>query len=125
VKLEFEDATWQVEPMDVDMVQGEKIAAYTGLSILAWYQSLLDADKPVWNKSIRCLYWLMREQNPHNGATAAGPDALNFQPMRLLAAFQSAVEAEAAEVAAVAEDPTLPGAGNGAADSTPPLTPAG
>lgn len=117
MKIEFEGRTWQLELEDVDMVQGEKIAAYTGLSLLAWYKSLLDTDSVAWTKSVRCLYWLIRDQN----SEPIPLETANFAPLRLFAAFGEAIAAEKTPDAGAEPDPTKPGDGHAAtsADQDP------
>ena len=121
MKLDFEGRVWQLEPLDVDMTQGEAIAAYTGLSLTAWYKSLLDTDSVAWGKSIRCLYWLMREQN----GDPVPLESANFAPLKLFAAFGDALAAD--QPAQEAEpDPTKPaGEPAEAALNLPQPTPAG
>jgi len=122
VKIECEGLTWQFDPMAADMNQGDVICAYTGLSLMAWYKSVLEPDAPAWNKSVRCLYWLMREQNPQHGP--AGPvESVNFAPIRLFEAFAEALPKDSEPQAE--EDPTMPAAVSGEVVLTPPLTSAG
>jgi hypothetical protein len=126
VKIDFEGATWKVEFLDADMIQADAIAAYTGLSLMGWYRSLLDTDGAAWNKSVRCLYWLMLAQNPQNGEFVPLNGTLNFKPLQLFAAFSDAMAAERAEAAGVPEDPTRPVGGSGAGEpSLPAERPAG
>ena len=123
MKIDFEGVTWQVELLDVDMNQGDVIAGYTGLSLTGWYKSLLDTDSLVWGKSVRCLYWLMRWQNPQHGPP--GPiGELNFAPLKLFAALGEALGDEEG-TAAAEEDPTQSAAAPAAEASTPVPTPAG
>lgn len=121
MKIEFEGKTWQLELDEVDMLQGETIGAYTGLSIMAWYKSLFDTDALAWNKSARCLYWLMREQN----GEPLPLETLNFAPVKLFEALGVALsDTPAAEAAP--ENPTRPGAGSAGAEPSPsPEPPAG
>ena len=110
MKIEFEDRVWQIDLMDIDMVQGETIGAYTGLSVMAWYKSLLDTDSLTWLKSVRCLYWLIRAQNDD----PADLETVNFAPLQLFAAFSAARVAETQPGAAEA-DPTNSAASSAAA----------
>jgi hypothetical protein len=103
LKIEFEGRTWQLDLDEVDMAQGETIAAYTGLSIMAWYKSLLDTDAVAWNKSARCLYWLMRQQN----GEPVPLETANFAPIRLFTAFGEGLAADS-PAAEAEEDPTKP-----------------
>jgi len=120
VKIEFEGRAWQFEMDEITVRQGESIAAYTGLSLSAWYRSLLDPDSLSWMKSMQCLYWLIREQNGESIAL----ESADFAPLKLMAAFN---DAAAAEVASEAEpDPTRPAGEIAAAGQlTPAASPNG
>lgn len=111
MKIDFEDRVWQFELGDIDVNQGEAIGAYTGLSVMAWYKSLLDPDSLQWLKSARCLYWLIREQNDD----PVPLETANFAPLKLFIAFGEALKAGNGDVE---PDPTNSGGDAGAA--TPP-----
>jgi len=103
MKIDFEGRAWQFEMDEVTVKQGEVIAAYTGLSLSAWYRSLLDPDSLGWLKSMQCLYWLIREQN----GEGIPLESADFAPLKLMAAFNDAAGAETS--AEAEEDPTRPG----------------
>jgi hypothetical protein len=117
MKLDFEGRTWHLDLEDVTVLQGETITSYTGLTVLGWYNSLGDADSQVWLKSMRCLYWLMREQNPDSDPVPVAD--VNPAPLKLLRAYNEGYAAEHPDAAAEA-DPTRPGA---VPDAEPTLAP--
>ena len=63
MKIDFEGRTWQLELDEATVEQADAIADLTGLTLFGWYKSLVEPDSLGWLKSMKCLYWLMREQN--------------------------------------------------------------
>lgn len=121
MKIEFEGRTWQLDTTDVSMQQAETITDFTGLTLAGWEKAAWDHENPVWLKSIRCMYWLMLEQND----SPAPLMSLNFAVLKFYMAVAEGNATEASAAQAAETDPTRPGAGNAAEAQPAPSTPAG
>jgi hypothetical protein len=108
LKIEFEGRGWDVDLQGLSLEQAVVITGRMGLSLTGWEKTLADPEDPQWLDAMRCLYWLMRQQD---GDRAAIGD-VDFAVLRYATAVGEAIERETP--AAVPQDPTKP-----------PATPAG
>jgi hypothetical protein len=118
VKIEFEGRTREVDVDELSLTQAVVITGRMAGSLKEWEKSLEDPDSPGWLDAMRCLYWLMVQQD---GEQAAIGD-VDFPVLKYAQAVADAIERESAPPPdETPEDPTR-GGGQPAAAESPTVT---
>jgi hypothetical protein len=92
--VKFDDTEYLLDTDEIDLNQATFIKVKTGLALRPWQEAISDADP----EALKCLYWLMREQN----GSRVVYEKINIKVVKFYAAFADANKAEQEEQAAKA-----------------------
>lgn len=91
MKIDYDGRAWEFDVTEMDVGQCEAVEKYVGKGLGEWANQLAAGSI----KSVAALWWVVRAQAGYDPGPIGQPDPA-FRPVKLLAAFNSAEEAEAA-----------------------------
>lgn len=125
MKIDYAGRTWEFSLEDMTVAQCEALEKYIGKGLGEWSNQMAAGAV----KAVVGLWWVIQKQGGADPGPISQPGD-DFRPVRLLAAFNTALKAEdderaAAEPDAAEPDPTRTAAPSSPGSAATTTTPAG